>query len=114
LESAGWTPQAIDEIENDHRTMMRAYREEPPFKAAVDKCSDARTHFHAGWAHCDNRFPGLQAYCGGLASVFQNTGSVESDVSVIGWEKDEYRQSLTDFSLESTLHAKQFDYIRGI
>eukprot|EP00171_Calliarthron_tuberculosum_P002636 IDg2636t1 len=52
LESAGWNSQAIEEIENDHRAMLRAYREEPPFKAAVDNCSDARTDFDAGWVHC--------------------------------------------------------------
>ena len=94
--------------------MLRAYREEPPFKAAVDKCSDARTDFDAGWAHLDARFPALQAFCGGLASIFPNTSTVESDFSVIGWENDEYRQSLTDFSLESILHAKQFDHIRRL
>ena len=94
--------------------MLRAYREEPSFKAAVDKCSDALTDFESGWAHCRDRFPALQAFCGGLASIFPNTSTVESDFSVIGWEKDEYRQSLTDFSLEGILHAKQFDSIRHL
>ena len=45
---------------------------------------------------------------GGLATVFPDTASVESDFSVLGWEKDTYRSALTDFSLEGLLHARQF------
>ena len=41
--------------------------------------------------------------------MFPNTASVESDFSLIGVEKTVYRQSLTDFSLEGILHAKQFE-----
>lgn len=48
LESAGWNAKAIEEIENDHRSVLRAYCEEPPFKAAVDKCSEAQIDFDAG------------------------------------------------------------------
>ena len=44
---------------------------------------------------------------GGNKAVFPGTSTVESDFSVIGWEKDEYRFSLTDISLEGILHAKQ-------
>ena len=41
--------------------------------------------------------------------MFPNTATVESDFSLIGFEKNVYRQSLTNFSLEGILHAKQFD-----
>jgi hypothetical protein len=41
-------------------------------------------------------------------TVFPGTASVEADFSVINWEKDEYRTSLTNISLEGILHAKQF------
>lgn len=47
-------------------------------------------------------------FLGGLASVFPGTSTVESDFSVIGNEKNEYRTSLTDFSLEGILQCKQF------
>lgn len=40
----------IDEIKNDHRAILRAYREQPTFKASVQKCIDALTDFAAGWA----------------------------------------------------------------
>jgi hypothetical protein len=93
---------------------VRAYREENALRVAADKCSDLRTDFDVGWNHCVGRFPKLQEFCGGLASIFPNTSTVESDFSVIGWEKDEYRQCLTDFSLESIVHAKQFDRLHPI
>jgi hypothetical protein len=59
----------------------------------------------------NGRFPVLQQFAGGLASMFPNTATVESDFSLIGWEKNAYRQSLTEFSLEGILHAKQFNQI---
>jgi hypothetical protein len=50
----------------------------------------------------------LKRFCGGLASVFPGTATVESDFSLSNWEKDDYCASLTDFSLEGILHSKQY------
>ena len=66
------------------------------------------TSFEKGWAPANGRFHTLRDFCGGLASVFPNTATVEADFSVIGWEKNVYRKSLTDFSLEGIIQAKQF------
>lgn len=52
-------------------------------------------------------YPKAGGVCCGFASVFPGTSTVESDFSLIGWEKDEYRFKLTDVSLEDILHAKQ-------
>jgi hypothetical protein len=49
-----------------------------------------------------------------LATVFPNTYTVESDFCIIGWERNEYWQSLTDFSLEGTVHAKQLDAVLAL
>jgi hypothetical protein len=38
-------------------------------------------------------------FCGGLASPFPNTATVESDFSVLKWEKDLHRSNITSFSL---------------
>ena len=51
----------------------------------------------------------LKVFCGGLATVFPNTATVESDFSLFGLEKNEYRKSLTDFLLEGVFHSKQFN-----
>ena len=55
----------------------------------------------------------LRDFCGGIAMVFANTASVESDFSLLGWEKDKYRLSITDLSLEGILHCKQYKKLGG-
>ena len=56
----------------------------------------------------EGRFEILRDFCGGIATVFANTTSVESDFSILGWEKDKFRLSITDLSLEGIMHCKQY------
>lgn len=114
LQLSGWSQTRIEQIEKDHKELMRAYRGEVQFKESLDACSDLRDKFCDAWALCGGRFGVLREFAGGLASMFPNTATVEADFSLIGYEKDEYRQSLTDFSLEGILHAKQFDTLRDL
>ena len=58
------------------------------------------------------RYPNVCDFFGGLASVFPGTSIVELDFSVIGYEKDDYRTALTNFSLDGILQCKQFDVLR--
>ncbi|BFI14114.1 hypothetical protein MPTK1_5g00010 [Marchantia polymorpha subsp. ruderalis] len=74
----------IDIIEQEFAQLQSAYHRESSFKAMLDACA----------------FPG--------------TSTVESDFSIVKWEKDVGRASLTDFSLEVILHAKQFNQMRSI
>jgi len=46
--------------------------------------------------------------------VFPNTTTIESDFSILGWEKDEYRKSLTDLSLDSIIQCKQFELLPSL
>jgi hypothetical protein len=108
LIATGWTNVCIEQIERDHRDLLRAFKCEPQFASAINRCSSAQTCFEKGWAPANGRFEELRAFCGGLATVFPNTAPVESDFSLIGWEKNDYRQGLTDFSLEGILQAKQY------
>ncbi|KAI9908607.1 hypothetical protein PsorP6_016339 [Peronosclerospora sorghi] len=114
LQRAGWTQVQIDQVEQDHRDLLSAYRGEPVFKNALDNCSDANTGFNDDWGLCIGRFDYLRDFLGGLDPMLPNTATVESDFSLIGYEKDEYRNSLTDFSLEGILHAKQLDTLRAL
>ena len=82
------------------------------FQQTVKAGAKSLGGFSDAWACTNNRFPSLQKFCGGLASAFPNTATVESDFSVIGWEKDDCRTSLTDFSLEGILHAKQYERLK--
>jgi hypothetical protein len=54
------------------------------------------------------RFSRLKQFSCGIATVFPATSTVESDFSVIKWEYDEFRGSLTEFYLEGILQCKQF------
>jgi hypothetical protein len=94
--------------------MARAYRNETAFSAAINKCCDSGADYDDAWVVCNGRFPKLEEFCGGLASIFPNTSTVESDFSVTGWETNEYRHCLTDFSLEGILQTKQFNSIYEI
>jgi hypothetical protein len=40
--------------------------------------------------------------------------AVESDVSVLKWDFDEYRSYLTDFSLEGIMQCKQFNMLSSM
>jgi hypothetical protein len=59
--------------------------------------------FIDGWSPKNDQFAMLQKFCGRLASAFPNTATVESDISIMGWEKNDNKVDLTDFSLEGIL-----------
>jgi hypothetical protein len=110
-----WTEEDIVGIEHEHRELVLAYRNEPALKSAIDGYAriDIKS-FETAWEVVAGRFEILRDFCGGIAAVFANTASVESDFSILGWERDEYRLSMTDLSLEGVLHCKQFDAIEKL
>jgi len=50
-------------------------------------------------------------FCGVIATLFPGTSTIESDFSILRWEKDAFRKSLSDFGLEGMLQAKQWMFI---
>lgn len=60
---------------------MHSHNEESPRKAAIDTVRDD-VSFSDAWAPLTQRYPGLEDYCGGIATVFPGTSKVESDFSV--------------------------------
>jgi hypothetical protein len=106
-----WSDESITNIELEHQLLRSAYLHERPFKEALDAC-DNKTSFQEGWHIVGERFRDLRNFCGGIATVFPNTATVESGFSQLGWEKDEYRMSLTDLSLEGILQCKQFKTLK--
>ena len=48
-------------------------------------------------------FPYLKEFCGNMDTIFPNTSTVEYDFSLINYEKNQYRESITDLTLEVTL-----------
>jgi hypothetical protein len=108
-----WSPQGIELIEQDFQDLRAAYDREPSLKQVMDQC-DSKTSFEQGWSYVQERFPHLMNFCGGMATAFPGTSTVESDFSIVKWEKDDCRIGLTDFSLEGILHAKQFTRIQSM
>ena len=64
--------------------------------------------FRCGRELIKDQYTSLRDFYGGIATVFTNMAIVESDFSILGWEKNEYRMSLTDLSLEGILQCKHF------
>jgi hypothetical protein len=50
--------------------------------------------------------------CGVIMTLFPGTSTVESDFSILRWEKDAFRESLLDFGSEGVLQAKQWLFIK--
>ena len=49
-----------------------------------------------------------------MATAFPGTSNVESNVSIVKWEKYVMQMRLSDFSLEGILHAKQYNKIYNL
>ena len=105
-----WDASKIDLLEFQHKELCHEYQNQPLFAQALNTC-DYNTTFEAGWQMVARRFSVLRDFCRGIATAFPNTATVESDFSILGWEKDAYRMSLTDLSLEGILHCKQFNLL---
>ena len=108
-----FTEEQIIGINDDFKKLREAYRREDALKKIKLKFNH-KTTFTNGWKGFVDRFPLLCQFVGGLASVFPGTSTVEADFSVIGWEKNEYRTTLTNFSLEGILYCKQYDQLKDI
>lgn len=110
-----WDEEFIVGIEREHRGLVIAYRNEPALKSMIDAYASVEIKsFEMAWKIVDGWFEILRDFCGGIATMFANTASVESDFSILGWEMDDHRLSMTDLSLEGILHCKQFDIIEKL
>ena len=82
--------EQIDQIERDHKDLLKAFIEESATKALIEK-HDVKTMFNDAWNNLPGWFLHLRDFCGGLGSAFANTTSVESDFNILKWEKDDFR-----------------------
>ena len=95
------------------KVFLRKYHNDEVFKGLIENTSKCET-FAAAWSWLYKEYPLLVAFAGGLATTFPGTSTVESDFSVLGWEKDEYRTMLSNLSLEGILQAKQATELKKI
>ncbi len=105
-----YSSEHIDTIADEHKQLLHAYRTEQVLKQSIDALS-SQSAFKDGWSLFGRRFPNLMEFCGVIATLFLGTSTVESDFSILRWEKDAFRKSLSDFGLEGVLQAKQWMFI---
>jgi hypothetical protein len=110
---AAWGQRCVDLIEEEHRALLEMIRSSATLKAVIEGHT-LKTMFNVAW----NDLPAqpalhlLRAFCGGLASAFANTTSVESDFSILKCKKDAYRMCLMALSVEGIFQTKQLVTIR--
>ncbi len=87
--SISLTQNSIDLIVDQHKKLLNIVSKEPRLQTALARHSE-QTDFSDAWKtpSIKDRFPKLMEFCGGLASPFPNMAIVESDFSVLKWEKD--------------------------
>jgi hypothetical protein len=103
----------MDLIEWHQQELFNAYKREPNFKLLVDK-QDHTTLFNMEWDDLKGRFEHLRIFCSGLANAYANTTSIESGFSILEWEKDDFRQSMMNLTLEGNFQAKQDCVVMGV
>ncbi|ETM30588.1 hypothetical protein L914_21736 [Phytophthora nicotianae] len=109
-----WTGEQIDAIEQEHSALCDQYRRHEQFRRSIDNDIEKVCTFEDAWNNADGKFPILKRFAGGLATTFPGTSTVESDYSILKWEKPPSKSRLTSFSLEGLLHAKQFALLNSI
>ncbi|CAI5741144.1 unnamed protein product [Hyaloperonospora brassicae] len=72
-----WSAEDIDQIEEDHRQLVAAYKNGPILRCAIDG-HYVKTTFDDDWDVTPGKYLRLRTFCGGLATVFPITTSVES------------------------------------
>jgi hypothetical protein len=98
------------EIETKYQDLVSVYQKEQNLKACLDSCTDC-SKFADVWHLLGEKSTPLRAFAGGLAAVSPSTATVESDFSLMKWEKNKFRSAQTDFSVEGILHYKQYEAI---
>ena len=108
-----WSPTQIQLIETQFQQLATLVARDEKLREQFAACGNTTT-FKEAWELVGGRYDDLRDFCGGLSTAFPSTSTVESDFSLVKWEKDEYRTSLTDLSLEGILHTKQFEELEAM
>jgi hypothetical protein len=106
---ASYSEVAI-EIETLNQDLMSSYQKEQSLKVSLDNCNDCSKVADI-WHLPGEKFTPLRDFAGGLATVSPSTTTVESDFSLMKWQKNKFRSAQTDFRLRAfctTGNTKQY------
>ena len=90
------------------------YRNDEVLKQGIDAQQSTASFFEAWSVIGSDSFQNLAEFCGVIATLFAGTCTVESDFSILRWEKDDFQKSLSDFGLEAVLQSKQIQMLSQI
>jgi hypothetical protein len=105
-----WSKEEIDKIEVEQRNLIKRYNNNQHIKQIIDSYKHTMS-FNEAWDKIGVPFNRLCPFCGGLTMAFSNTTLVESDFSILKWENDNNRSSMTDLTLEGIFQCKQMNQI---
>ena len=111
-----WPLHDIQLVEEEFQQMKTFLEQNDDLKKDIENYKNKKptASFDELWDLIGPRFQLLRSFCGGLATAFPGTSTVESDFSIVKWEKDVFRSALTDLSLEGILHTKQFSELNSL
>jgi hypothetical protein len=102
-------PSVLHAICAEHKELRKALQNSSNLRQQLE---DARGEVAAGFDSCwepiGSKFPYLRLFACGLATVFPGSSSVESDFSILAFDKGIHRSTLADISIEGQFHARQW------
>jgi hypothetical protein len=105
-----WFEKKINKIEAEQRDLIKQYNNDQHIKQIIDSYKHIMS-FDEVWDKIGNPLNRLRQFCGGLAMAFPNMMLVESNFSILKWEKDNNFSSMTDLTLEGIFQCKQMNQI---
>lgn len=105
----------LPKITEERYQLLRAFAKEPSLKSSLE--SVAHKPSHQAWEPERRCFQSQRLYAAGLACMMPTTGRVESDISFMSYRKNEYKTTLSDFSLEGAMFSgqlKQLEHLLNI
>ena len=87
--------------------MKWTFSNEQPLRDILEK-HNIQTTFKEAWAAVNGRFKDLIHFSGVVGTVFPGTAAVESDFSVLKYEKNLCRMPFLDIMLGGIMHCKQY------
>ena len=100
----------MNKVTDEHKKLQQLVTSDEELSSLLTV--EQRKEFSTAWKPVGLRFPTLQNFCCGIATVIPTTSCVEGDFSLMHYRKDDHCARLSEFSLEGCLHAKQFQSLK--
>jgi len=100
-----WSPNEIKDVEQDHMKLVKDYGIEIELKQNID-AQDHTTMFNCTLDSMRGRYQALRYFSSCLVMSFANTTLIELNFSILKWENNWNRKTLTKLVLEGIFATK--------